>query len=102
ARARARAAASGAPRRRGRPARHRRSPPPPRSAPPPGRWGRPRSPPGRMEAGTPWGLQPWPDRSGALLGLDRLGELGQDLVQIAHHPEVAELEDRGVRVLVDR
>src|SRR6476659_336294 len=38
----------------------------------------------------------------ALLGFDRLGQLGDDLVQIADHTEVRELEDRGVRVLVDR
>src|SRR3954464_7155974 len=38
----------------------------------------------------------------ALLGLDGLGELGQDLVEIADDPEVGELEDRSVRVLVDR
>src|ERR671915_1079453 len=38
----------------------------------------------------------------ALLGLHRVGQLGQDLVQVAHHPEVRELEDRRVRVLVDR
>ena len=31
-----------------------------------------------------------------------LGELGDDLVQVADDPEVGELEDRGVRVLVDR
>src|SRR5215213_8739413 len=43
-----------------------------------------------------------PVRSAALLGLDRLGQLGDDLVQIAHHTEVRELEDRRVRVLVDR
>src|SRR3954471_2775667 len=36
-----------------------------------------------------------------LTGLDGLGELGQDLVQIAHHAEIGVLEDRGVRVLVD-
>src|SRR4051794_15363983 len=40
--------------------------------------------------------------SAALLGFDRLGQLGDDLVQVAHHPEVRELEDRRVRVLVDR
>ena len=38
----------------------------------------------------------------ALLGLDRLGQLGDDLVQVAHDAEVGELEDRRVRVLVDR
>src|SRR4051812_23130363 len=38
----------------------------------------------------------------ALLGLHGLGELGQDLVEIAHDAQVGELEDRGVRVLVDR
>src|SRR6476619_4311551 len=41
-------------------------------------------------------------RSAALLGLHGLGELGQDLVQVAHDAQVGELEDRGVRVLVDR
>src|SRR5688572_15117609 len=40
--------------------------------------------------------------SAALLGLDRLGQLGDDLVQVAHDAEVGELEDRRVRVLVDR
>src|ERR1700754_2983586 len=39
--------------------------------------------------------------SAALLGFDRLGQLGDDLVQIADHTEVGELEDRRVRVLVD-
>src|SRR6476619_4082131 len=38
----------------------------------------------------------------ALLGLHGLGELGQDLVEVADDAEVGELEDRGVRVLVDR
>src|SRR5688500_8175119 len=38
----------------------------------------------------------------ALLGLHGLGQLGHDLVQVAHDPEIAELEDRRVRVLVDR
>src|ERR1700742_1310721 len=38
----------------------------------------------------------------ALLGFDRLGQLGDDLVQIADHTEIRELEDRGVRILVDR
>src|SRR3954447_1160886 len=38
----------------------------------------------------------------ALAGLHRLGELGEDLVEVADDPEVGELEDRGVRVLVDR
>src|SRR4051812_31937028 len=33
----------------------------------------------------------------ALLRLDRLGQLGDDLMQIADHAEVGELEDRGVR-----
>src|SRR3954470_7695458 len=40
--------------------------------------------------------------SAALLGLHGLGELGDDLVEVAHDAEVGELEDRGVRVLVDR
>src|SRR5215203_5947580 len=38
----------------------------------------------------------------ALLGLHGLGELRDDLVEVAHDAEVGELEDRGVRVLVDR
>src|SRR4051812_44484154 len=42
------------------------------------------------------------DISLALPRLDRLGQLGDDLVQIADHAEVRELEDRRVRVLVDR
>src|SRR4051812_17500265 len=37
----------------------------------------------------------------ALAGLHRLGQLGQDLVQVADDAEVRELEDRGVGVLVD-
>src|SRR5215210_2333560 len=41
-------------------------------------------------------------RSAALLGLHGLGQLGHDLVEVADDPEVGELEDRGVRVLVDR
>src|SRR3954471_7304802 len=41
-------------------------------------------------------------RSAALLRLHGLGELRQDLVEIADDPEVGELEDRRVRVLVDR
>src|SRR6188508_702430 len=40
--------------------------------------------------------------SAALLGLDGLGQLRHDLVQVADHAEVAELEDRRVLVLVDR
>src|SRR4051794_19880843 len=39
---------------------------------------------------------------GALLGLHGLGELRDDLVEIADHAEVGELEDRRVGVLVDR
>src|SRR4051794_24329939 len=38
----------------------------------------------------------------ALLRLDRLGELGDDLVEVADDPQVGELEDRGVGVFVDR
>src|SRR3954452_8396565 len=34
-------------------------------------------------------------------GLHRLGQLGQDLVEVADDAEVGELEDRGVCVLVD-
>ena len=37
-----------------------------------------------------------------LLGLDRVGQLGHDLVEVADDPEVRELEDRRIRVLVDR
>src|SRR5688572_10912529 len=37
-----------------------------------------------------------------LLRLQGLGELGQDLVEVAHDPQVGELEDRRVGVLVDR
>ena len=37
-----------------------------------------------------------------LLRLHGLGQLRHDLVEVAHDPEVAELEDRRVRVLVDR
>src|SRR5215475_1706676 len=40
--------------------------------------------------------------SAALLGFDRLGQFGDDFVQIAHHAEVRELEDRSIRILVDR
>src|SRR6476661_18560 len=40
--------------------------------------------------------------SAALLGLDRLGQLGDDLVQVAHHAEIRELENRRVLILVDR
>src|SRR5215218_7968530 len=38
----------------------------------------------------------------ALLRLHGLGELRDDLVEVADDAEVGELEDRGVRVLVDR
>src|SRR5215210_2571735 len=38
----------------------------------------------------------------ALTGLHGLGQLGQDLVQVADDAEIGELEDRRVRVLVDR
>src|SRR4051794_11283548 len=37
----------------------------------------------------------------ALAGLHRLGQLRQDLVEVADDPQVGELEDRGVGVLVD-
>src|SRR3954454_4165586 len=40
--------------------------------------------------------------SSPLLRLHGLGQLRHDLVEVADHPEVAELEDRRVRVLVDR
>src|SRR3954449_730867 len=40
--------------------------------------------------------------SAALLGLHGLGELGDDLVEVAHDAQVGELEDRRVGVLVDR
>src|SRR5215204_7519705 len=52
-------------------------------------------------AGRPLPLAP-AIRSAAPLGLHGLGELGQDLVEVADDPEVGELEDRGVGVLVDR
>src|SRR5918997_2107614 len=42
------------------------------------------------------------ERSAALLRLHGLGQLREDLVEIPHDAEVRELEDRGVRVLVDR
>src|SRR5215207_3464547 len=51
---------------------------------------------------TLWGLPLTAPLLAALLGLDRLGQLGRDLVQVADHAEVAELEDRRVLVLVDR
>ena len=38
----------------------------------------------------------------APLGLNRLGQLGHDLVEVANDAEVRELENRRVRVLVDR
>src|SRR5436190_10385637 len=38
---------------------------------------------------------------GTALCLHCRGQLGNDLVQVAHDAEVAELEDRSVRVLVD-
>src|SRR5690242_3159955 len=41
------------------------------------------------------------DTLGASLGLHGLGELRHDLVEVADHAEVGELEDRGVGVLVD-
>src|SRR3954447_23864908 len=41
------------------------------------------------------------DGSSATLA-DELGQLGHDLVPVADHSEVAELEDRRVRILVDR
>src|SRR4051812_20847033 len=41
-------------------------------------------------------------RSAALLRLHGLGQLRNDLVEVAHDAEVGELEDRGVGVLVDR
>src|SRR4051794_29289500 len=40
--------------------------------------------------------------SAALAGLHRLRQLGDDLVEVSDDAEVGELEDRGVRVLVDR
>src|SRR5947209_767563 len=40
--------------------------------------------------------------STAPLRLDRVDQLGDDLVQVAHDPQVGELEDRRVGVLVDR
>src|SRR5207248_9448937 len=44
----------------------------------------------------------WRASPSASAGADELGDLGHDLVHIAHHAEVAELEDRRVRVFVDR
>src|SRR5216684_7385287 len=41
-------------------------------------------------------------RSAALLRLHGLGQLGHDLVQVADDAQIGELEDRRVRVLVDR
>src|SRR3954468_4611551 len=41
-------------------------------------------------------------RSAALPRLHGLGELRDDLVEVADDPEIGELEDRGVAVLVDR
>src|SRR4051794_12285611 len=41
------------------------------------------------------------DTSAPLLGLHSLGQLGQDLVEIADDAEVGEFEDRRVRILVD-
>src|SRR5947209_8990475 len=38
---------------------------------------------------------------GTLLGLDGVGQLGQDLVEIAHDAQIGELEDGRVGVLVD-
>src|SRR5687768_492357 len=51
---------------------------------------------GKSIGATPMGA------SAALLRLHGVGQLGQDLVQVAHDPEVGELEDRRVLVLVDR
>src|SRR5918997_7046661 len=48
------------------------------------------------------GATPIRPRSAALLRLHGLGQLGEDLVQVPHDAEVRELEDRSVRVLVDR
>src|SRR5919108_2781489 len=85
-------------RRRAQPDRRPRSPRPPRSAHPRDRWAARRTPsPSRREAETRSGLLPL-----AALGLHGLGELGEDLVEIAHDTQVGELEDRRVRVLVDR
>src|SRR6202011_3542096 len=51
-----------------------------------------------------WGPRPLCDDIAltSLLGLHGLGQLRQDLVQITDDPQVGELEDRGVRILVDR
>src|SRR4051794_11632590 len=57
---------------------------------------------GRWAAGT---TRPFDDEatgSAALSRLHGLGQLRDDLVEVAHDAEVGELEDRGVRVLVDR
>src|SRR3954447_24048925 len=49
-----------------------------------------------------WGAEAPRGASARLLRLDRLGQLGEDLVQIPDHAEIRELEDRRVLVLVDR
>src|SRR4051794_15042055 len=57
---------------------------------------------GGYAAGATFPLPLWPAMALALAGLHRLGQLRQDLVQVAHDPEIGELEDRRVGVLVDR
>src|SRR4051812_6854199 len=48
------------------------------------------------------GAMPLAMRVLALLRLDCVGELRDDLVQVAHHAQIDELEDRRVLILVDR
>src|SRR4051794_31695792 len=61
---------------------------------------------------SPWGSTGGGEAAGATLplrppmalapaGLHRVGQLGQDLVEVADDPEVGELEDRRIGVLVD-
>src|SRR4051812_47291220 len=56
---------------------------------------------GGYAAGTTLPLPFEPAMALALAGLHRLGQLRQDLVEVADDAEVGELEDRGVGVLVD-
>src|SRR5246127_6027170 len=52
-------------------------------------------------AGNPRGC--WSARwVSALAGLDRIGELGSDLEQVAHHAVVGDFEDGRLFILVDR
>src|SRR5262245_66612616 len=58
-----------------------------------------RSPRRRATGAGSW---PGPTPLSSFPRADELGQLRHDLVQVADDAEVAELEDRGVRVLVDR